>query len=351
MLATGLVLYLPSLSSLASRPTAKAVHLAIAVAWLTTLVAIPVLGNRRQLRRTRMEIERFVDDDLRWLMGKRTPQGRFNAGQKVHTILQAAIAGLFTVSGTLLWLGERNTTFRLSGSIALHDLTMYVAVALVVGHLFLALVWPTTRPALRGIVRGAVRKDWATVHHAAWAPGLAPSVALSARREMLGLAVGVIGIAGGWWVVHGVLDSAAVKASAPVAKAPVVPARVSALQLAGQAQALDQAGQLPQALALYQQAVAALPKRADLRAALGFAQARAGDPPLALRTLSAAVKLDPGYPDAHLYLGAVLLHVDGAAGHVGAADKVRGRRELRRFLVLAPDSPNAPSARQLLHGR
>lgn len=167
--ASGLILYLPGLSALVpDRPLVKAIHLAVAALWLTALAAIAVAGDRRQLRATRRELERFTDDDLRWLRAGKVPSGRFNAGQKVHATLQAAFAVLFTVSGVLLWLGERNTTFRLSGSLAVHDVTMFVALAMVAGHLFLALVWPSTRPALRGIVQGSVSARWARIHHAAW---------------------------------------------------------------------------------------------------------------------------------------------------------------------------------------
>jgi len=39
---------------------------------------------------------------------------------------------------------------------------------LVAGHMYLALIHPATRPALRGITRGSVRRDWAEHHHAEW---------------------------------------------------------------------------------------------------------------------------------------------------------------------------------------
>lgn len=169
LLGSGLVLYLPSLADwFGNRPLAKTIHLIAAVAWLVALAAIALAGNRRTLARDRREIERFDADDLAWLRGRPAPQGRFNAGQKAHAIIQAALAVLFTVSGVLLWLGERNTSFRLDGTIVLHDGAMFVAVALVIGHLFLALVWPTTRPALRGMVRGDVDAEWAAEHHEKW---------------------------------------------------------------------------------------------------------------------------------------------------------------------------------------
>jgi formate dehydrogenase subunit gamma len=355
LLGTGLVLYLPSLAAhVGNRPLVKAVHLGVAAGWLTALVVIALAGDRRALRRTRQELERFVEDDVRWLRGRRAPQGRFNAGQKVHAVLQAGLAVLFTVSGTLLWLGERNTALRLSGSIAVHDVAMYLAVVLVAGHLVLALVVPATRPALRGMVRGVVRADWARAHHAAWTP---PADAPRARgrrpgRAALAAAAAVLiaGALGTTALVRSVLDGSTARAGdAPSARsasatpaAANAPAVTRALTLAGQAQALDQAGRLDDALALYARATRALPELADLRGAYGFALARAGRLRQGTAELGAAERLDPRNAPIRLELGAVLLR----AGHTAA-----GRAELRRALRLQPHGEGAAAARRLLAGR
>jgi formate dehydrogenase subunit gamma len=172
LLATGLVLYLPWLSEqIGRRPLVKDAHLLTAVAWIVALVLVIVLGDRRGLRRTLHELDGFDADDRRWLRGRRAPQGRFNAGQKVNAILTAAFALLFAVSGTLLWLGERNTSFRFDSSIVLHDTLTLLSLLLLVGHLYLAVIHPKTRHALRGMTRGDVRVDWAREHHAKWVDG------------------------------------------------------------------------------------------------------------------------------------------------------------------------------------
>src|SRR5262245_47612990 len=171
LLGSGLVLYVPSLSELVSRrPLVKDVHVYTAVAWLVALMLVVALGDRRGLRRTARELDLFDEDDRAWLRGARRPQGRFNAGQKLNAALTAAFAVLFAVSGFLLWLGERDTTFRFASTILLHDGLMYVSLVLVAGHLYLALIYPATRHSLRGITRGSVRRDWATRHHAKWEP-------------------------------------------------------------------------------------------------------------------------------------------------------------------------------------
>jgi len=45
---------------------------------------------------------------------------------------------------------------------------MYVSLILLLGHLYLAVIHPTTRHALRGITLGTVEEQWATRHHPKW---------------------------------------------------------------------------------------------------------------------------------------------------------------------------------------
>jgi formate dehydrogenase subunit gamma len=169
MLASGLVLYLPALSEVvARRNLVKNVHLWTALAWAVALVAIAVVGDRRRLATDWREIETIDHDDRRWLTGRRAPQGRFNAGQKLNTIVTVAFALLFALSGIFLWLGERDHTFLLDGAGTVHEALTLVSLALLMGHLYLALVHPTTRHALRGMTTGEVRADWAAEHHAKW---------------------------------------------------------------------------------------------------------------------------------------------------------------------------------------
>jgi formate dehydrogenase subunit gamma len=172
MLATGLVLYLPVLSEvIARRNLVKNLHLVAAVLWALGIVLVVALGDRRRLARDWREIETLDADDRRWLRGRRAPQGRFNAGQKLNTLLTAGFAILFAVSGVFLWLGERDHRFLLDGTGTVHETVTLVSVALLAGHLYLAVIHPTTRHALRGMTTGEVREDWAREHHEKWVEG------------------------------------------------------------------------------------------------------------------------------------------------------------------------------------
>jgi formate dehydrogenase subunit gamma len=174
MLATGLILYLPSLAQVAAnRQLWKSIHLGAAIAfWGGTLLLL--VSAPGELQRTARELDSFDEDDRRWLRwsvrrsGAEPPQGRFNAGQKLNTAIVAGLMVVFTVSGTLMYLQETDAAFRGTSAILVHDVAMYVAVPIVLGHLYLALVHPSTRHSLRGMALGTVRRDWARRHHPKW---------------------------------------------------------------------------------------------------------------------------------------------------------------------------------------
>jgi formate dehydrogenase subunit gamma len=156
LVATGLILYLPSLSVVVSRrPLIKDMHFWGGVGWVSLLAIVAVLGDRRGLLRTARELERLDHD-------------RFNVGQKINAILTAAFTILFFASGLFLWLGERDTRFRFASTVVLHDGLMFAALTLFVGHLYLAVIHPATRHSLRGMTRGEVREDWARMHYPKW---------------------------------------------------------------------------------------------------------------------------------------------------------------------------------------
>src|ERR1700742_2550216 len=163
LLGSGLCLYLPSLAELVSRrPLLKHIHLYTAAAWAVALVLIFVVGDRRSLVRTAREV-----DDLR-------TDSRLTKGQKLNTVIVAAFAILFAVSGFDLWYGERDTRFRFANALLIHDWLMYVSLFIFVGHLYYALILPSTRHSLSGMTRGWVRRDWAQRRHPEWVAEVEP---------------------------------------------------------------------------------------------------------------------------------------------------------------------------------
>jgi formate dehydrogenase subunit gamma len=176
LLYTGFLMSVPALEGTVPRPTAKAWHIDAAIALAVGTVVI-LIGRSRVLARTLGDLERFDADDRRWLAqiprriatgAPAPPQGRFNAGQKLNTAVVVGLMAVSYITGLLLWLGERNTTYRFAGTIDVHDDVMWLLMLLVIGHLYMALINPYTRPALRGIVTGTVDRTWARRHHEKW---------------------------------------------------------------------------------------------------------------------------------------------------------------------------------------
>ena len=161
LLGSGLCLYLPSLSEAVSRrPLLKDIHLYTAAARAGALALVLPLGDKRSLRRTVRELDRL------------DPNGRMNRGQQLNTIATIAFAILFSVSGFLLWYGERDTRFRFASTVLVHDWLMYASFVLFLGHLYYALILPSTRHSLSGMTRGWVREDWAERRHPEWVAAL-----------------------------------------------------------------------------------------------------------------------------------------------------------------------------------
>jgi formate dehydrogenase subunit gamma len=147
-------------------------HLASAGVLLAGIGVIVLGGDRQALSRTRRELSSLDAIDREWLArvpaaafrrSPEVPAGRFNAGQKLNFLLVAALFGALFVSGLgLIAIGSHpvNPVFKTA-----HVVAAYLAAVLVVGHLYMALVNPSTRPALRGMISGSVDADWVRKYH------------------------------------------------------------------------------------------------------------------------------------------------------------------------------------------
>ena len=176
MLWTGACLYSPALAEVMNRPSAKYWHLVSAIALGVGLLAIIIL-RPRAIGQVVREVDTFDENDRLWLRGgtKRLfdhtgapEQGWLNAGQKLFTSVTSGLMVVLTITGLLLWLGEKNTTYRFAGTVDVHDLATLLIIVLTCGHLYLSLISPATRAATRGIVTGSVDREWAKQNHARW---------------------------------------------------------------------------------------------------------------------------------------------------------------------------------------
>ncbi len=155
------------------------IHVAIGAFYIGGPLLWWLLGDKRALRRDLHELDVWDDDDIDFLRsplavvteGYAPPQGRFNAGQKINTILLGASAIGFGLTGLIMWQSAHfpaSLQWAVQGSVNLHDILAILTAALVAGHIYLAALHPTTRPGLSGMFSGQVDRAWARHHHPKW---------------------------------------------------------------------------------------------------------------------------------------------------------------------------------------
>ena len=150
-------------------------HLASAGALVGGVALIVLVGNRHALGRTTRELRTFDPEDREWLAtvpsrllagAPQPPAGRFNAGQKVNFALVCILlAALYITGGDTIIAGTHHNLI-----FGAHKLATIGACVLVAGHLYMALVNPTTRHAMRGMLTGEVDREWAHKHYPRWEP-------------------------------------------------------------------------------------------------------------------------------------------------------------------------------------
>ena len=173
MIATGL-----ALGANVWHAAAFPIHVGSVFILVAGLVLAAGVGDRVALGGLARQLSALDDDDRRWLewapaaaLGRGAqppPVGRFNAGQKLNAILIAVLLTASTASGLWWWARLHHILWNSNVDGALHNLAGVAIIVLVCGHVFMAVVNPSTRHALRGITTGSVDRDWAEHHHPGW---------------------------------------------------------------------------------------------------------------------------------------------------------------------------------------
>jgi len=143
------------------------------------LLALPVLVAARSKRDSRIHFDNIKQawvwslSDLKWIalmaaaaVSRRValPEaGKFNAAEKLNFMMVMTTWPLFIVTGLLIWLPGVD----LYAWIAHFALAALVA-PLMLGHIYMATVNPSTRRGLQGMLSGFVDPEWARHHYARW---------------------------------------------------------------------------------------------------------------------------------------------------------------------------------------
>lgn len=176
--ASGAVMFFPTLSEAVGRREVVRVAHDVAGYVVVVWALVAVAGTwGRGLRADLRTIDARDAADTAWTKGgwradlfggpddAVPPVGKFNPGQKLNAAFTAAAMAVLAGTGTIMFFHTAFPQWLKAGANLVHDLTALVLVIVVAAHVGLGL---RDRGALRGIVTGRVRRDWAQRHHRGW---------------------------------------------------------------------------------------------------------------------------------------------------------------------------------------
>jgi formate dehydrogenase subunit gamma len=170
LLATGLVLYVGSLSALVGRRAlVKDIHVVSGLALPAPFLLLYAGRWRAGFRRDARRLGRFLRDDWRWLRtrGRATGLrlGKFNAGQKLNAIFIAGALPVMLMTGSIMYWNKPFSDAWRTGATFVHDWGFVALLLVVIGHIAKALVEPEL---LRSMRSGSVPASWAASHRSRW---------------------------------------------------------------------------------------------------------------------------------------------------------------------------------------
>lgn len=96
------------------------------------------------------------------------PQDKFNAGEKINSIVQLVGCVTLAITGLILWFPESFSQGVLQIALPLHTGAFVLTFTAFIGHCFLATIHPATKGALPGIINGYVDEEFAKSHYPKW---------------------------------------------------------------------------------------------------------------------------------------------------------------------------------------
>ncbi|HHT9115048.1 MAG: cytochrome b/b6 domain-containing protein [Planctomycetes bacterium] len=146
----------------------------VLIAFIVQIIVISVFSkNFRPLWETFLDAFKWLYSDIIWLIKmlshafdsrvKLPPSGRFNPGQKLHLLVVYLLLLVYASTGLIMIFVPGSL-----GPWVVHAICFAPSVLFLAIHLFLSIINPPTRKAIKGIVTGYVPLDYAREHHALW---------------------------------------------------------------------------------------------------------------------------------------------------------------------------------------
>ena len=180
LLFSGIVLLFPPLSFLAAGGLSRLIH-QIAVIPFVVLPIVYAILLPKQTKELLIESLAYTREDWEWfkhmpayMLGRTRglpPQGRLNAGQKLHHASTFLMFVTVSASGFVLWFGKgRLGADGLACTAMAHDLSMLGLSVLLIGHVYFTFLYD----ALSAMRTGFVTEEYAQMEHPGWLATLPP---------------------------------------------------------------------------------------------------------------------------------------------------------------------------------
>lgn len=174
LLFTGLMILWQPLTLWARDGTSGLIHRIGAILFISVPI-LYLIVDRRGAKELLVESFTYDKDDIEWFkhagryfIGRAVgmpPQGRLNAGQKLHHAGVVITSATVVFSGIFMWYAKGNLGAEgLALAAMIHDLSMLALTVLLAGHLYFTFVYK----ALSGMTTGYVSKEDAEIEHPKW---------------------------------------------------------------------------------------------------------------------------------------------------------------------------------------
>ncbi|HAJ37117.1 MAG TPA: hypothetical protein DCL15_15665 [Chloroflexi bacterium] len=174
LLFTGLMILWQPLTLWARDGTSGLIHRIGAVLFMLVPI-LYLIVDRRGAKELLVESFTYDKDDIAWFkhagryfLGRAVgmpPQGRLNAGQKLHHAGVVITSATVVFSGIFMWYAKGNLgASGLALAASIHDLSMLTLTVLLAGHLYFTFVYK----ALSAMTTGYVPKEEALIEHPKW---------------------------------------------------------------------------------------------------------------------------------------------------------------------------------------
>jgi formate dehydrogenase subunit gamma len=115
-----------------------------------------------------LEFFKEVAKELFGFKFKHVRQSFFNAGEKINSFIQIFTAILIIASGFPMWFPEFFPAAVVQWGYFFHNVGFGLAIAVVVGHIYLSVVHKHSSPGYTGVITGEVPAWWAKGHYTDW---------------------------------------------------------------------------------------------------------------------------------------------------------------------------------------